>query len=84
VLDVDLPDGPDSLAGLEARYGALPETVRVLTGGGGLQIYFRYPGDKSIANSTSKIAKNIDVRGEGGYVIAPPSLHVSGQRYQWI
>lgn len=84
VLDIDpRHGGDDALAELEARHGKLPDTPRVLTGGGGSHIYFRHPGKISIPNSVSKIAPGIDVRGDGGYVIAPPSVHPNGNRYLW-
>jgi putative DNA primase/helicase len=84
VLDVDEKSGgPASLAELEARHGPLPATLRSTTGGGGFHLYFRYPADGRIPNSTSRVGPGLDVRGDGGYVVAPPSLHKSGRRYQW-
>ena len=83
VLDVDpRHGGDDSLATLEASFGKLPETPTVLTGGGGLHIYFRHPGIE-IPNSAGRVGPGIDVRGDGGYVIAPPSIHASGNEYLW-
>lgn len=83
VLDIDpRHGGDDSLAILEASFGKLPETPTVLTGGGGLHIYFRHPGTE-IPNSAGRVGPGIDVRGDGGYVIAPPSVHESGNLYHW-
>lgn len=83
VLDVDAKSGGDeTLADLELLHGKLPQTVEVLTGGGGRHVYFRWPG-RQIPNSAGRIGTGLDVRGDGGYVVAPPSLHQSGQRYQW-
>lgn len=82
VLDEDLPYGEDSRADLEARYGELPDTPRVLTGGGGEQYFFRHPGYR-IPCSTAKLGVNLDVRADGGYVVAPYSLHRSGRLYEW-
>lgn len=83
VLDVDTRDGGgESLGELMDSYGQLPETLEVQTGSGGLHLFFNHPG-RRIPNSTSKVGKGIDVRGDGGYVVAPPSLHASGQRYAW-
>src|SRR5262249_18196010 len=45
-------------------------------------VYFRSP-EKPVRSSASKIAPGIDVRGDGGYVLAPPSVHPSGRRYEW-
>ena len=85
VLDVDLPEGPGSLAGLEALYGRLPETVEQRTGSGGRQLFFKWPSDgRDIRNSAGKIGADLDVRGDGGYVILPPSGHPSGGHYQWM
>jgi len=83
VLDVDPPKGGDeSLEALKAKYGKLPETPQVLTGYG-WQFYFRQPVGITVPCSTGAIAPGIDVRGTGGYVVAPPSTHISGRRYAW-
>ena len=82
VLDVDLPEGPEVLSALQKANGGFPLTLQQKTGGGGLQIFWAWNG-KQIRNSASKIGKNLDVRGEGGYVILPPSPHPSGGTYQW-
>jgi|GEM_PF-658510 len=85
VLDIDLPEGPKNLDKLEQEYGSLPTTLTQETGGGGLQFFFQWPGNGTeIRNSASKIGKGIDVRGNGGYVILPPSPHPSGSKYKWI
>jgi hypothetical protein len=84
VLDIDPRHGGDAtLAALIAQHGALPQTPAVATGGGGTQHYLRYPSGVVI-RSRSGIAKGIDVRGDTGYVLAPPSIHVSGNRYEWL
>ena len=49
--------------------------------GRGVHLYFDYPSDKTIRNSASKIAQGLDIRGEGGYVIVPPSTHPNGTLY---
>jgi hypothetical protein len=83
VLDVDLPDGPFAL-GVMVDSQPFPATMKQQTGGGGEQYIWRWNKDKPIRNRTNVPAKNIDVRGAGGYVILPPSLHTSGNRYEWI
>src|SRR5262245_64327499 len=81
VVDVDpRHDGDASLADLERVHGPLPDTPRGRTGGGGLHVYFAV--DQAVGNCTN-LAPGIDLRGEGGYVVAPPSLHASGRRYVW-
>jgi len=83
VLDVDLPDGPASLEALEAKHGKLPPTLTQKTGGGGSQFFFVLPEGRTVKNSAGKIGMGLDIRGEGGYVILPPSDHESGGRYEW-
>lgn len=83
VIDADQKSGGlESLAELEARFPELSQTARVRTGGGGVHLYLRHlPG---LRNSAGDIAPGIDIRTEAGYVVAPPSLHKSGNRYEWI
>lgn len=62
--------------------GCEPETWRARTGGGGQHIYFRYPDHLTIRNTQETIS-GIDVRAEGGFVIAPPARHQNGKQYFW-
>lgn len=64
----------------------LPDTLIASTGGGGQHLVFTAPEDgvRGGANVFGPDMPGIDVRGRGGYIVAPPSLHVSGQRYEWI
>lgn len=82
VLDVDGDEGADSLHELEHRHGELPATVEALTGGGGRHIYFAHPGGTH-RNTARTLGPGLDTRGDGGYVVAPPSPHPSGRRYEW-
>jgi Bifunctional DNA primase/polymerase, N-terminal/Primase C terminal 1 (PriCT-1) len=80
VVDVDPRHGGDeSLAALEAAHGAL-DTPRALTGGGGSHHFLRV--ERPVQNATG-IRPGLDIRGENGFVVAPPSLHASGRRYTW-
>lgn len=80
-LDVDPRHGGDeTLRQLELTLGPMPHTVRFLTGGGGEHILFRHPG-YPIANSAGKLGKGLDIRGDGGYIVAPPSVHPSNRPY---
>lgn len=80
-LDIDRRhDGDDTLAELERKYGPLPDTVRNLTGGGWHEL-FAYP-DVPV-KSKANLAPGVDVRGDGGYIVAPPSRHANGQTYGW-
>lgn len=93
VIDVD--EGPgkaggDELAKLQLKHGDLPETPTVRTGGGGRHLYFKHPGRDADGNpiriKTGKdvLAPGIDVRGDGGMVVAPPTVHPNGRPYEWI
>lgn len=82
-LDVDpRHGGDDTLRDLELCYAALPETPRTLTGGGGAAVLFRAPA-RMVRNSAGQLGAGLDVRGEGGLVVMPPSVHDSGLRYEW-
>ncbi|MDA1010645.1 MAG: bifunctional DNA primase/polymerase, partial [Chloroflexi bacterium] len=84
MLDVDPRHGGDeSLADFEAAYGPLPPTPSVLTGGGGQHFWLRAPDGVAISNSTGKLSPGLDIRSDGGYVVAPPSRHASGELYRW-
>lgn len=80
VLDVDGETGRESLREYEEEHGPIADTAIVETGGGGLHYFLRH--DPLMGNRVG-LLPGIDVRGEGGYVILPPSLHISGQRYAW-
>jgi len=82
VLDVDGEDGERSLAILQARFGSLPVTLEARTGKG-RHLYFKEP-EGGVRNSAGKLGPGLDIRGEGGYVVAPRSLHPSGKRYRWL
>lgn len=86
VIDVDTgleKHGEENLKALEVTLGRLPQTWESLTGGGGRHLFFQYPEGLDVRNSTSKLAPNIDVRAEGGYVVAEPARHASGRIYAW-
>jgi len=85
VVDVDGPQGAASLTQLEEELGPLPDTKESRTGGGGRHLFFAWPNDREVRNKQDllKGGSGIDVRGEGGYVVVPPSLHWSGRRYEW-
>ena len=83
VLDVDPRHGGTiALEDLEAKNGELPATVEAETGSGGRHILFKHP-ETRVANSAGSLGPGLDVRGDGGYIVAPPSLHACGRRYTW-
>ena len=82
-LDADIDDtvnGLETLADFQLEHGPLPETVEQITGGGGRQFFFEYSGE--LANRV-RFADGLDTRSDGGLVVVPPSLHISGKRYEW-
>lgn len=78
VIDVD----SDGMKWYQDRKKEFPETWIVRSGGGGQHIYLKWPGFR-VSSRVGKISHGVDQRGEGGYVAAPPSLHVSGNLYEW-
>lgn len=85
VVDVDpRHGGEESLAEIQARFGPFPRTPEVITGGAGRHLFFRHPGNADISNATALGGyPGIDLRGDGGYVVAVPSVHQSGRTYEW-
>lgn len=87
VLDIDNKlhkgtgiTGYEALEDLESKYGKLPETVQQETGSGGLHILFKH--HEGISNK-GNIFPSIDVRGDGGYIVVSPSVHETGNKYEW-
>lgn len=82
VLDCDPRHGSDeSLKGWASKHGPLPDGPIALTGGGGTHYLFAYPAS-GIGNAVN-LAPGLDFRGDGGLIVAPPSVHASGRRYAW-
>lgn len=88
VLDVD---ELDALGAIVEQHGPFPDTPRARTGRGGLHFFFRWPvaeaGHKGpapvVRSLTAFPVQGCDTRGAGGYVLLPPSSHVSGNPYRW-
>lgn len=87
VIDEDLDesvgkDGIHEVNKWEQENGKLPDTWMVITGRGGYHCYYKLrPGETQ--RNREAILEGVDVRGEGGYIIAPPSIHANGNRYEW-
>jgi hypothetical protein len=83
IVDIDTyKPGAMTRAELEEKFGPIPDTPTVQTGSGGIQLYFLYPEGEKIPNSAGMLGPHVDVRGEGGYTLAPPSITTG--RYKWI
>jgi hypothetical protein len=81
VLDVDGPTGERAIGQLAATHGLASSGPLVRTGGGGWHFYLAPTG---LGNVHPRALERVDWRGRGGYVVAPPSRHASGQPYQWL
>src|SRR5262249_37457579 len=77
VLDRDGPQGAAELHGLVRLHGPLPRTLVSRTANG-LHLVYRGDGVRSTARG------NLHVRGLGGYIVTPPSVHASGHVYHWV
>lgn len=87
VVDLDTHKTPTAAAWWHAvleveNSGLEPETVQQVTGGGGRQLLFRAPEGWVVP--TRKTSIGVDIRGQGGFVVLPPSLHESGASYRWV
>lgn len=83
VLDLDVKDGRDgrkTLADLEAIHGAITNAPMVSTPSGGLHVYFQHRD--GMRNAAERLP-GVDVRGDGGYVVTPPST-IGGKAYEWV
>jgi hypothetical protein len=84
VIDIDIGHGKlgaESWSALIAEKGE-PNTLMSKTGSGGLHVLFKY--NSALRTGTNRLGKGIDIRGDGGYIIAPPSRHRSGGVYEWM
>ena len=87
VIDIDLPAALASLDQLMEL--GVPHTLTGLTGGGGIHLVFS-SADGELGNSAGRLPgvdadlRGIDLRANGGYIVAPPSVHRSGARYAWL
>lgn len=79
VVDIDGPEGVVALSDKE-----LPETLTAASGreDGGIHYYFQWPGFR--VKNAVKLLDGVDIRADGGYIILPPSNHISGNQYRWL
>ena len=89
VVDIDLPDALPHLGLIASGKYALPRTLTGLTGGGGTHLIYSLT-DASLGNSAGRLpgveeeVAGIDLRANGGYIVAPPSVHHIGANYVWL
>lgn len=86
VIDVDIGNGKmglESLDEVQMAHDDLPPTAMAKTGSGGRHLFFRAPDGFIVGTDKNVLGQGIDVRGEGGFVVAAPSPHVSGRRYEY-
>ena len=81
VLDFDGETGQELLTRLEREHGPLPPTVSALTPGGGIHLLFQHPGTP--VATRKHVLPGLDIRGDGGFIVAHPSVHKNSRRYQW-
>lgn len=83
VIDLDVDKGKDGKQAVMQwlkKYGKdFPKTAIAKTGRGGLHMLFYGNG-----RNKTNLLPGVDVRGEGGYIVAPPSIHPNGNSYQWL
>ena len=88
ILAIDFDPHGETVAETEARLiaavGPLPVCPRVRTQSGGMHLYFRMPDGIEAPRNSAKRLQNIDWRGDGGYVIVPPSTMLDGNGYSWV
>ena len=80
ILDVDGAIGATTLHDLEAAHGSLPVTSCSITSAG-CHLWFRI--SDNVQSTAGRVGRGLDIRADGGYVIAPPSIHPDGVIYRW-
>jgi putative DNA primase/helicase len=83
LLTVDVDGDRDLLAPLEEKFGPLPPTLTA-TSGKGLHLIYRLRDGAATPKNRVKLSEGVDIRSEGGQIVAAPSVHASGRRYRWI
>jgi hypothetical protein len=83
LLAIDLDTYKDSFGGDGFLSATDQETVTSLTGSGGTHLIYAMPANRKFTNATGNLPDGIDVRGQGGYIVLPPSIHPNGNKYQW-
>ena len=83
VADCDGDDGQIDFLNWSAGFGLeIPLTLEARTGGGGRHIFFGANGNE--LKSINRFLESVDLKARTGYVVLPPSMHKSGNRYSWV
>jgi len=77
-------DGIASVQALQKQHGRLPRTLMARSPTGSVHRYFSYPAGIKVKSSTSEIGKGVDVKSDGGMVIAPTTLRPGVGYYEWL
>lgn len=85
VIDLDIDEdrginGYETLSRWQEEHGTLPDTWQSITGRGGYHLFYM---DVAKNKSRASLYEGVDVRADGGYIVAPPSIHPNGNRYEW-
>ena len=83
VVDIDGPEGERSWTQIVTEVPEIPEETLEQKTGRGRQLFYKYPGGKTEVRNRTNMRPGIDIRGEGGYVVVPPSIHPDGPTYSW-
>jgi len=82
-VDIDpRHNGVETFDALEKEYGKIPDTRIHKTGGGGVHLIFSIPRGMTIKNGSNVLGPGVDIKGEDGYIVLPPSRHISGGQYE--
>lgn len=76
-------DGAETWAALQVANDDVPDTWRAMSGGGGRHWFFRQPGGARIKTGKDVLGHHVDVRGDGGFLVLPPTVHPNGRKYEW-
>ena len=85
VIDVDVgrgKAGQETILDLQRDNDDLPPTMQAKTGSGGRHYIYRFPSTVKVRTDKNVLGDGVDTRGEGGFIVVAPSIHVSGKRYE--